>query len=219
MDKVQQCAYNFLHLVKTTQYVFHLAKKGIRVITLDFELKDFYHLVGFQYLTDINIPKDKKKTIQWILSEKKPITDKYLASSDNYRGSLNDEKNIEERIFAFRNLEKYLDVDNFISIYSPKDGPKNNSMIRCDYIIESKLKNSNKTVYIFLKHRKGMESPCCIVSFCVKNNTTYVGQKLYWMLKDKIVSGNRITIYQHSNYSNEQKIENREKYEKIVKKC
>lgn len=143
MDKVQQCAYNFLHLVKTTQYVFHLAKKGIRVITLDFELKDFYHLVGFQYLTDINIPKDKKKTIQWILSEKKPI----------------------------------------------------------------------------LKHRKGMESPCCIVSFCVKNNTTYGGQKLYWMLKDKIVSGNRITIYQHSNYSNEQKIENREKYEKIVKKC
>ena len=64
-----------------------------------------------------------------------------------------------------------------------------------------------------------MESPCCIVSFCVKNYTTYGGQKLYWMLKDKIVSGNRITIYQHSNYSNEQKIENREKYEKIVKKC
>ena len=63
-------------------------------------------------------------------------------------------------------------------------------------------------MYIFLKHRKGLQSPCCIVSFGVKNNTAYGGQNLYWMLKDKIVSGNRITIYQHPNYSVEQKKEN-----------
>lgn len=167
MDKIQQCAQNFLHLVSTTKYVFHVAKRGVKVLTLDFDLKDFHHLVGLQYLDDINIPKNKKKTIDWILSEKHPITDAYLAGSEHYKGKDNDEKDIEERISEFRHIEQYLDVDNFIRIYSPKDGPQNNSMIRCDYIIESKLKHSSKIVYIFLKHRKGLQSPCCIVSFGV----------------------------------------------------
>ncbi|MBO5450894.1 MAG: hypothetical protein J6A11_05035 [Lachnospiraceae bacterium] len=195
MEKIQECAHNFLHLVSTTKYVFHVAKRGVKVLILDFELKDFHHLAGLKYLDDINIPKDKKKTIDWILSEQSPITDAYLASSKHYKGKVSDEKNVEERISEFRYIEQYLDVDNFIRIYSPKDGPQNNSMIRCDYIIESKLKHSNKVVYIFIKHRKGLESPCCIVSFGVKKNTAYGGQNLYWMLKDKIVSGNRITIY------------------------
>lgn len=208
MHKIQQCAQNFLRLVSTTKYVFHVAKRGVKVLTLDFELKDFHHLAGLQYLDDINIPKNKKKTIAWILSEKHPITDAYLAGSEHYKGKENDEKDIEERISEFRHIEQYLDVDNFIRIYSSKDGPQNNSMIRCDYIIESKLQHSSKVVYIFLKHRKGFDSPCCIVSFGVKKNTAYGGQNLYWMLKDKIVSGNRFTIYQHPNYSDEQKKEN-----------
>ena len=63
MDKIQQCAQNFLNLVSTTKYVFHVAKRGVKVLTLDFDLKDFHHLVGLQYLDDINIPKNKKKTI------------------------------------------------------------------------------------------------------------------------------------------------------------
>lgn len=80
MEKIQECAHNFLHLVSTTKYVFHVAKRGVKVLILDFERKDFHHLAGLQYLDDINIPKDKKKTIDWILSEKSPITDAYLAS-------------------------------------------------------------------------------------------------------------------------------------------
>ena len=50
MDKIQQCAQNFLKLVSTTKYVFHVAKRGVKVLTLDFDLKDFHHLVGLQYL-------------------------------------------------------------------------------------------------------------------------------------------------------------------------
>ncbi|MDD6844123.1 MAG: PBECR4 domain-containing protein [Clostridia bacterium] len=88
MDKIQQCAQNFLHLVSTTKYVFHVAKRGVKVLTLDFDLKDFHHLVGLQYLDDINIPKNKKKTIDWILSEKHPITDAYLAGSEHYKGNI-----------------------------------------------------------------------------------------------------------------------------------
>lgn len=81
-SKKEQCAQNFLRLVSTTKYVFHVAKRGVKVLTLDFELKDFHHLAGLQYLDDINIPKNKKKTIAWILSEKHLITDAYLAGSE-----------------------------------------------------------------------------------------------------------------------------------------
>ena len=78
MDKIQQCAQNFLRLVSTTKYVFHVAKRGVKVLTQDFDLKDFHHLVGLQYLADINIPKNKKKTIDWILSEKHPMNRIFL---------------------------------------------------------------------------------------------------------------------------------------------
>ncbi|MCM1127189.1 MAG: PBECR4 domain-containing protein [Lachnospiraceae bacterium] len=67
MDKIQEAAVHFLKLVNTTSYVFHLANRNVRVISLDFMMKDFHHLAGLQYLTDINIPRDKKNTLSWIL--------------------------------------------------------------------------------------------------------------------------------------------------------
>ena len=208
MDKIQECAQNFMNMVNTTSYVFHLANRGIQVISLDFALKDFHHLAGLQYLTDINIPKDKKNTISWILNKDHPITDNYLARSMFYKGKENDEKDIENRIAELRFLEQYLDENNIIRIFSPKVGPKNNSLIKCDYIIESKLKGSHTTVYIFLKHRNGIGSPCAVISFGVKKNVSYGGQNIYWMLKDKIVNGNRTTLYQNSKYTLKQKLEN-----------
>ena len=70
------------------------------------------------------------------------------------------------------------------------------------------MKELHTTVYIFLKYRSGLGTPCGIVSFGVKKNVSYGGQKLYWMLKDKIINGNRITIYQNPNYTSEQKQKN-----------
>lgn len=208
MEKIQKCALNFLHLINTTTYVFHLARRNIHVLTLDFSLKDFHHAAGLQYLTDINIPRNKNKTIEWTIDKNHPITDDYLAESKFYKGTANDEKDVEKRIAELCLLEKYLDEDNIIRIFSPKYGPKNNSLINCDYIIESRLKGSLTIVYIFLKHRRGTDSPCCIISFCVKKNMAYGGQNLYWMLKDKIVNGVRQTIYQHPKYTSEQKDKN-----------
>lgn len=142
------------------------------------------------------------------MNSRDPVTDEYLARSEFYRGKPNDEKDIESRIANLRFLEQYLDVDNAIRIYSPKDGPQNNSFIKCDYIIESQLKDSHTIVYIFLKHRCGVESPCGIISFVVKKNASYGGQKLYWMIKDKIIDGTRNTLYRNPNYTLEQKLEN-----------
>ncbi|MDE5598576.1 MAG: hypothetical protein K2J04_12215 [Lachnospiraceae bacterium] len=61
MDKIQECAVHFLNLVNTTSYVFHLANKDVRVVSLNFMPEDFHHLAGLQYLTDIMIPRNKKK--------------------------------------------------------------------------------------------------------------------------------------------------------------
>lgn len=208
MDNIQEAAVHFLNMVNTTSYVFHLANRNVWVVSLNFVLGDFHHLAGFQYLTDINIPRNKKNTISWILNKNNPVTDEYLAQSRFYKGKPNDEKDIENRIRQLRFLEQYLDENNIISIYSPKDGPQNNSLIKCDYIIESRLAGTFTTVYIFLKYRYGAGSPCAIVSFGVKKNVSYGGQSLYWMLKDKIVNGVRQTIYQHPRYTLEQKLKN-----------
>lgn len=213
MDKIQQCAFNFLNLVNTTSYVFHLASRHVYVVSLDFVEKDFYHLAGFQYLTDISIPKNRKNTLSWVLDADKPVTDDYLAQSRFYKGRPNDEKDVEKRIANLQFLEQYLDENNIIRIYSPEAGPKNNSLIKCDYIIESKLPSSPATVYIFLKHRSGTNSPCAVISFVVKKKVSYGGQNLYWMLKDKIKNGNRRTIYQHPSYTSEQKIKNEPTYQ------
>ncbi|MCM1261391.1 MAG: PBECR4 domain-containing protein [Butyrivibrio sp.] len=208
MDNIQESAVRFLNLVNTTSYIFHLANRNVRVVSLNFMLRDFHHVAGLQYLTDINIPRNKKNTLSWILNKENPITDEYLAQSKFYKGKPNDEKDIESRIEHLQHLEQYLDENNIIRIYSPKDGPLNNSVIKYDYIIESQLAGSHTTVYIFLKYRYGVESPCAIVSFGVKKNVAYGGQNLYWMLKDKIVNGVRRTIYQHHQYTLEQKIKN-----------
>lgn len=208
MEKIQECAINFQKLIDTTSYVFHLAKRKVTVVTLDFAEKDFLHASGLHYLTDLSIPKNKKNTINWILNKDNPITDEFLEQSEFYKGRDGDEKDVERRISELRFLEDYLDENNIIRIYSPKDGPKNNSIIKCDYIIESQLKGSHTIVYIFIKHRAGEDSPCCIVSFGVKKNISYGGINIYWMLKDKIVNGIRATIFQNPKYTNEQKLKN-----------
>lgn len=148
MDKIQECASVFGALASTTSYIFHTSLKGkISVIEIDFQESDFHHAIGLQYLVDIEIPRNTKKTVDWILDNK--ITDAYLAQSCFYKGKLNDEKDVEKRISEFRYIEEYLDSNNIVYIYSPHNAPKNNSLISCDYIIESKLPNKIQ-LYIFL---------------------------------------------------------------------
>lgn len=68
MEVIQECATHFLNLVNTTSYIFHLANKKIHIVSLDFSLKDFQHLAGLHYLSDITIPRDKN--LYWMLKEK-----------------------------------------------------------------------------------------------------------------------------------------------------
>lgn len=54
MDNIQKCALHFLNLINTTSYIFHISNRTVRVISLNFVEKDFYHLAGFQYLDEDN---------------------------------------------------------------------------------------------------------------------------------------------------------------------
>ena len=202
MEIIQECAQNFKRLSLTTKYVFHTSlSKQISVLNIDFQETDFHHAVGLQYLHDIDIPKNKKKVIPWILDEKNPITDDYLERDSNYKGANNQERDVELRISEFTYLEDYLDTDNIVYIFSPKDSPYKNSIIDCDYIIKSQLKSRNQTVFIFLRYRAGINSPLKIASFGVKKNVEYGGIYQYVMLKDKIVNGVRTNIFKHCRYT------------------
>lgn len=205
MDKIQECAKKFALLAEGTKYTFHTSlNKKITVFELDFKPSDFHHAIGLQYLRDINIPKNKSKALSWILNETNPITDEFLSIDSNYRGKPNQERDVELRISEFRFLEEYLDEENIVYIYSPKDSPYKNSIIPCDYIIKSYSAKRNQTVFIFLKHRVGKDSPCRIMSFGVKKNVEYGGIYQYVMLKDKTINGNRINLYKHPRYTVEQ---------------
>lgn len=207
MDKIQECATVFRTLASTTSYIFHTSLKGkISVIEIDFQESDFHHAIGLQYLVDIEIPRNTKKTVDWILDNK--ITDMYLAQSCFYKGKLNDEKDVEKRISEFRYIEEYLDSNNIVYIYSPHNAPKNNSLIPCDYIIESKLPNKNTTVYIFIKRRQTNSNLFRIISFGVKKKVSYGGIYTYVMLKDKIVNAVRKTMFRHRKYTDEQVVVN-----------
>ena len=207
MDKIQECASVFRTLTRTTSYIFHTSLKGkISVIEIDFLESDFHHAVGLQYLADIDIPRNTKKIVDWILDNQ--ITDAYLAHSCFYKGKRNDEKDVEKRIEEFRHIEEYLDSNNIVYIYSPHNAPKDNSLISCDYIIESKLPNKNTTVYIFIKRRRTSSNTYRIISFGVKKKVSYGGIYTYVMLKDKIVNAVRKTIFRHKKYTDGQVMEN-----------
>jgi len=133
-----------------------------------------------------------------------------LAQSCFYKGKQNDEKDVEKRISEFRFIEEYLDSNNIVYIYSPHNAPKNNSLISCDYIIESKLPNKNTTVYIFIKRRQSNSNLFQIISFGVKKRVSYGGIYTYVMLKDKIVNEVRKTLFKHKKYTDEQVMINEE---------
>lgn len=129
-------------------YEFHVSeKRKIKRILLDFSQKDFFHLAGFQHLKDISLPRNRAKTVEYILNRK--ITDETLLKSKYYYRREKDEKNIRGRIGELRYLEEYLDTNNIIKIFSTKEIFCLHSTIDAEYIIESSLPERKKTVYIF----------------------------------------------------------------------
>ena len=100
---IQECAINYRKLANTTSYIFHTSLKGkISVIEIDFEERDFHHAIGLQYLTDIDIPRNPKNAISWILDNS--VTDVYLSQSSFYKGKINEFKTNVKKIISFYNV-------------------------------------------------------------------------------------------------------------------
>lgn len=198
MDLIYECAAKFI-LLEQYEYNFIVSKnRKTWKIILNFCDSDFFHLAGLHYLTDISIPRNRKETLKNII-EKKKITESLLYRSRFFTNPEPD-KDVKSRIEELRFLEEYLDTNNMIRIYSTRNTKYLHSNITADYIIESQFKGSQDIVYIFLKQREENSDVYCVTSFFKKDSVTYSGDSLYWMLKQKINSNHRITLYRHPNY-------------------
>lgn len=199
MDKIYECAAKFAVLERYKYRFVVCQNRQTRELLLNFTDSDFFHLAGLHYLTDISIPQNRKDTLKQVI-EKKKITDELLHKSRFYINSKSD-KDIKSRIEELRFPEEYLDTNNMIHIYNTQNDKYSHSFIRADYLIESQFSGSKDIVYIFLKKREENPNYLCVESFFKKDKITYGGDKLYWMLKEKIGSSEHITLYKHKNYT------------------
>lgn len=198
MDKISECATNF-SILKKHKYRFIVSQnRRTSEIFLDFCDKDFYHLAGLHYLKDISLPSNRRETLHNII-HKKNITEQLLAKSRFY-STPNSNIDIKSRIEELCLLEQYLDSNNIIKIYNTQNDPYLHSSIEADYLIESQLKGSKTSVYIFLKKRLENPNFYCVTSFFKKTSINYGGQKSYWMLKENISPSGSAILYKHTNF-------------------
>ena len=199
MDSIKNTISSFQKLKKTKYRLILSSGRGrpIEEILLNFYEDDLYHILGFQHLTDIQLPKDKKTLFSNINSGK--ITDNHLSLSKYYDNkSLN--YNIKLRIKMAAFLEDFLDSDDFtVSVY--KFQHENNTVIQADYLITSKRITTDEEYYIFIRKRTE-ENTYGIISCFPKENISYWGGNRYIMLKEKIMEDNTsIILHIHPDFN------------------
>ena len=104
-------------------------------ITLQFEVSEFYHLAGFQYMNDIVLPVrfSHTKAIEAALSGR--ITQAHIAKSENWEA-------IKERLTAITKLRQALDTSFSVYKFHPEVLPfytkitaENLILARCEDIV------------------------------------------------------------------------------------
>lgn len=71
MDIIYECAAKFVAL-ENYEYKFVVSKnRKSWELRLNFCDSDFFHLAGLQYLTDINLPQNRKNVLKNIIEKKK----------------------------------------------------------------------------------------------------------------------------------------------------
>lgn len=167
---------------KLLDYQYHFAisySKKLFDILLVFDERDFYHLAGFQYLSDIDIPKSAKQLFSKIDSGK--INDNTLSDSANYLKVNDSYANVKDRIHGLQFLREYIESNNIIFKYVKN--MNRYSSIRADFMIKSTV--DYKEAYIFIRKRSKSDT-YCICSFFVNPGTEYKGVRSYWLYKSKI---------------------------------
>ncbi|WP_455718015.1 PBECR4 domain-containing protein [Anaerosporobacter sp.] len=115
MDKLYNCVLVYKNLLDI-EYIFNVSKHNERIhIKVDFEKEDFYHLIGYQYLSDLDIPSNKVKAYNDTI--KKKITYDFVSKSVNFNKIEDSYADVESRIDCFQLVEEYLDTRNLIVKY------------------------------------------------------------------------------------------------------
>ena len=197
MDLLEQAANAFIELKKAKYRIVLSAgrNKPKEEIVIDFCDTDLYHMLGFQYLTDIDLPKSKKRVLPEII--KGALSEETISKSEYYD---NDQSgySIKNRIEKVANIEQYLDSNNYnVSIF--KDQHTIRTKIKADYLIICREISSENEYYIFIRRRKG-EDGYNIVSCFPKEDISYWGGKRYLMLKEKIIDGVPNLLFKHKDY-------------------
>ncbi len=173
-------ALNAFRKLLDYQYHFTISySKKLFDILLVFDERDFHHLAGFQYLSDIDIPKSVKQLFGRIDSGK--INDNTLSGSVNYLKVNDSYANVKDRIHGLQYLCEYIESNNIIFKYVKN--MNRYSTIEADFMIKSIV--DHKEAYIFIRKRSKSDT-YCICSFFVNSGVEYKGVRSYWLYKSKI---------------------------------
>lgn len=167
---------------KLLDYQYHFTVsygKKMFDILLAFDERDFHHLAGLQYLSDIDIPKSAKQLFSKIDSGK--INDNILSNSVNYLKVNDSYANVKDRIHGLQYLCEYIESNNIILKYVKN--MNRYSSIEADFMIKSIV--NHKAAYIFIRKRSKSDT-YCICSFFVNPGVEYKGIRSYWLYKSKI---------------------------------
>lgn len=136
MDILMQAAESWVNISRSIYIVTYGKSRTLHTVKIAFENLDFYHLAGFQYLKDLELPAvSHVKIIDAILNSK--FNGEYIKGSKKYSSM------VEPRLLALINLEYSLDNDFRMFKYNPSVYPFYTMIRTPEYLIEGKtLDNS-----------------------------------------------------------------------------
>ena len=133
MRTVVDCVSSFIPLL-STEYEIVLGRKNVAVkLTITFDKKDCFHLMGLQYLTDRpELRRERGKVFDEI--QNGIIYRENIESSDFYH-------EIQDRVHFLPLLEKILDSNDTVFKYNKKANIY--SMIEADYLMKNHMEGKN----------------------------------------------------------------------------
>lgn len=189
MRNIYDCIESFTSLLDT-EYRLILGRKGVSVsLSITFDKKDCFHLMGLQYLTDRpELRRDRGKVFDEIKDRK--ITREQIESSDLYG-------KIVDRVDMLPFLEELMDSNETVFKYNKKANVF--SMIQADYLMKSRIADRN--ILVFLS--KGKDEQYFCRSFFPEAGCDYTKNQASWTLlyKEKVrISDTRtIVLYDRLN--------------------
>jgi hypothetical protein len=176
MDILLKAAKSWIEISEKYYIITYGLNGKLYEAKIMFEVSDFYHLAGFQYLTDLQLPAvPQSKILNAIITEK--INDEFIKTSKKYLPY------VISRLTALNNLENSLDNDFRVFRYRPC-GYSFYTTIKAEYLIEGHAESD--LLFFFTIKTKEYYSG---VSIFMKDERDYtVNQKALTILKKEKVN-------------------------------